>query len=187
MRIVFIGPPGVGKGTQSERLVAHLNIAHLSTGDMLRQAREEQSELGRQADTFMSSGKLVPDELMLELVSQRLDAPDCARGYLLDGFPRTVVQAQALDEMLAKRQTPLNLVLELTADSKELIRRLAARGREDDLPEVVRRRLEEYHRRTAPVTDYYGASGLLEKIDGEGTPEEVFARTRSAVEKRAGK
>jgi adenylate kinase len=182
MRIVFIGPPGVGKGTQSERLVAHLNIAHLSTGDMLRQARQEQTDVGRQADVFMSSGKLVPDELVLELVGQRLDAPDCRRGYLLDGFPRTLVQAQALDQMLAKRATPLDLVLELTADSQELIKRLAARGRDDDKPDVIRKRLEEYHRRTAPLTDYYRAAGLLERIDGQGTPEEVFARIQTVVE-----
>ena len=187
MRIVFIGPPGVGKGTQSERLIAHLNIAHLSTGDMLRQARQDQTDLGRQADGFMSSGKLVPDDLMLKLVAQRLDASDCLPGYLLDGFPRTLIQAQTLDQMLAKRQTPLDLVLELSADSQELVKRLAARGRDDDIPAVIRKRLEEYQHQTAPVTDYYRARGLLARIDGQGTPEEVFARIQTAVEKVAGK
>ncbi|MEX0977625.1 MAG: nucleoside monophosphate kinase, partial [Pirellulales bacterium] len=113
--------------------------------------------------------------------------PDCRGGYLLDGFPRTFIQAQALDQMLSKRQTPLDLVLELTADSRELVKRLAARGRDDDKPDVIRKRLEEYHRQTAPVTDYYRASGLLESIDGQGTPEEVFARIQNVVEKLARK
>jgi adenylate kinase len=182
MRLVFIGPPGVGKGTQSERLVRHLGIVHLSTGEMLREACSKQTELGKKADRYMETGQLVPDELMLELVSQRLEAPDCQQGYLLDGFPRTLCQAKALDAILTERNTPLDLVLELTADADELIRRLAARGRKDDQPEIVRLRLEEYERQTAPLCDYYGRQNLLRTVDGQGTPDEVFVRIKTIVD-----
>jgi adenylate kinase len=183
MRLVFIGPPGVGKGTQSERLVRYLGIIHLSTGEMLRRACAEQTELGKQVEQFMNSGKLVPDELMLDLVSERLTADDCKRGYLLDGFPRTLGQAESLDQILAARGTPLDLVLELTADADELIRRLAARGRKDDQPEIVRWRLEEYERETAPLSDYYSRRSLLRTVDGRGTPDEVFSRVKSVIDK----
>ncbi len=182
MRLVFIGPPGVGKGTQSERLVRHLGIIHLSTGEMLRSACAEQTELGKQADRYMDSGELVPDELMLDLVSERLTADDCRQGYLLDGFPRTLGQAKALDTILDSRGTPLDLVLELTADADELIRRLAARGRKDDQPEIVRRRLEEYERQTAPLSEYYSRRNLLRTVDGRGTPDEVFQRVKAVID-----
>jgi adenylate kinase len=185
MRLVFIGPPGVGKGTQSERLAAHLNITHLSTGDMLRQARADKAEIGLEADKYMSAGKLVPDDLMLQVIVRRLQAADCRRGYLLDGFPRTLGQAQALDKMLADRHTPLDLVLELTAGTDELVKRLSARGRADDKPDVVRKRLEEYEQRTAPLCDYYRRQGLLRSIDGEGTPPAIFERIRNVVEQDA--
>jgi adenylate kinase len=184
MRLVFIGPPGVGKGTQSERLVGHLGILHLSTGDMLRQACRDKTDLGQRADRYMESGELVPDELMLELVSRRLAAADCQRGYLLDGFPRTLGQAQSLDKILGDRGTPLDLVLELTADAEELIRRLAARGRKDDQPEIVRRRLEEYERQTVPLCDYYSRRDLLRTVDGQGTPDAVFERIKPIIDAR---
>jgi len=185
MRLVFIGPPGVGKGTQSQRLVEHLRIPHLSTGDMLRKAREEKSEIGQEADWFMSTGQLVPDELMQKLVTQRLEHPDCQNGYLLDGFPRTLVQAESLDVYLARRSTPLDVVLELTAPVEELVRRLGSRGREDDTPEIIRHRLEEFRRRTAPLCDYYRRQGLLRTIDGLGSPQEVFERILAIVDKSA--
>jgi adenylate kinase len=185
MRLVFLGPPGVGKGTQSQRLVAHLNVTHLSTGDMLRQARRDQTELGRKAETYMAAGQLVPDDLMLALIDERLAHADCRHGYLLDGFPRTLGQARALDEMLARRGTPLDLVLELTAETEELVRRLAGRGREDDKPEVVRKRLDEYHRQTAPLSDYYRQRDLLQSVNGQGTVDEVFGRVRAVLDKVA--
>lgn len=185
MRLVFIGPPGVGKGTQSERLVRHLGIIHLSTGEMLRRACADKTELGKKADQFMESGELVPDELMLDLVTERLTADDCRSGYLLDGFPRTLGQAESLDRILADRGTPLDLVLELTADADELIRRLAARGRKDDQPDIVRRRLEEYERQTAPLCDYYSRRNLLRTVDGRGTPDEVFQRVKAVIDKVA--
>jgi adenylate kinase len=185
MRIVFIGPPGGGKGTQSAQLIGHLKIPHLSTGDMLRKARAEKTPLGLESEQYIAAGKLVPDPLILGLIRQRLAAADCAQGYLLDGFPRTVGQAQALDAMLAESGTPLSAVLELRVDTEELVRRLSLRGREDDKPEVIRERLVQYAHQTEPVTDYYRGQGLLHTIDGSGTPDEVFARIKALVDQLA--
>ncbi|MBI3840224.1 MAG: adenylate kinase [Planctomycetia bacterium] len=181
MRIVLMGPPGVGKGTQSVRLVNFLNVPHLSTGDMLRQACQEGSDLGLLAEQYMAQGKLVPDPIILQLVGKRLDQGDCQEGCLLDGFPRTLGQAQALDELLQRRGTPLTAALELKADSEELVKRLAGRGRDDDRPEVVRERLRQYARQTAPLSDYYARQGRLFEIDGGGPPEEVFGRIKAVI------
>jgi adenylate kinase len=187
MRLVFIGPPGVGKGTQSARLVQHLAIPHLSTGDMLRRAYREKLPVGLEAERYIAAGKLVPDPLILDLIGHRLDNSDCQGGYLLDGFPRTLGQARALDEFLRQRGTPLTAVLELQVDPEELIKRLALRGREDDKPEVVRERLEQYARQTAPLSDYYRQRGLLHAVVGSGTPEEVFRRVQDVLEQIAPK
>ena len=187
MRIVFIGPPGVGKGTQSQRLVESLGILHLSTGDMLRQAYHEQSDLGLLAQQHMAQGKLVPDSVIMDLVAERLELGDCRKGYLLDGFPRTLGQAQTLDELLRRRGTPLTAILELEADTDELVKRLAERGRADDQPEIVRNRLKEYARQTPPLTDFYRGQSLLHTIDGTGTPGEVFARIKTVVDQIARK
>jgi len=129
MRIVFIGAPGAGKGTQSERLVVALGIKHLSTGEMLRQAMTEKTPLGRMAEQFISAGRLVPDRLIIDLIRERLQNPDCSNGFLLDGFPRTLGQAEGLDAFLTDNGTPLDLVLELRVDEDELLRRLLGRGR----------------------------------------------------------
>jgi adenylate kinase len=182
MRMVFMGPPGVGKGTQAKRVVAYLDIPHLSTGDMLRRAYEDRSDVGLLAQEYMNEGKLVPDELILDLVSQRLDQADCQGGFLLDGFPRTLVQAEQLDAFLLRRRAPLAVVLELTADADEVVRRMLARGRADDQPGIVRTRLEEHMRRTAPLSDYYRREGLLRMIAGTGTPDEVFSRIKAVVD-----
>ncbi len=185
MRIVFIGPPGVGKGTQAARMAKHLGIVHLSTGDMLRQAAADQTPAGLESRQYVNAGKLVPDEIMVALVSDRLARDDCRTGYLLDGFPRTLGQAMALDELLARRCPPLSAVIELQADVDELSRRLAGRGREDDRPEVIRERLDHYVRQTAPITDYYRRQGRLYVLDGGGTPDEVFARIRERIDQIA--
>jgi adenylate kinase len=183
MRIIFIGPPGVGKGTQSLRLVKYFGIPHLSTGDMLRQACEEKSDLGLWSQQYMAEGKLVPDPIILQLVGKRMENDDCQRGYLLDGFPRTLGQAEALDEFLARRGTPLTVALELKVDPDELVKRLAGRGRSDDRPEIVRERLEQYTRQTAPLAEYYRKQNLLREVDGTGTQDQVFARIKDVVEK----
>src|SRR5262249_44404414 len=140
MRIVFLGPPGAGKGTQAQRLKVYLDIAHLSTGEMLRDAEEAGSELGCEAARFMNAGRLVPDEVVVGIVGERLSEKDCAHGCLFDGFPRTVPQAEELDRMLAERGMPLDLVLALDVAEPELVDRLLARGRPDDDRETIRER-----------------------------------------------
>ncbi len=185
MRIVLIGPPGAGKGTQAERLVERYNLAHLSTGDMLRAARDAQTEVGRKADPYMSQGQLVPDEIILAIVAERLQTPDCQRGYLLDGFPRTMAQAEALDRLLAEQNTPLHAVLELQVPEEVLFERLAGRGRTDDQPEVIRQRLASYRRQTEPLLAYYAKARLLETIDGVGAVDDIFKRVEAVLDRFA--
>jgi adenylate kinase len=182
MRIVFLGPPGAGKGTQAQRLRDHLGIAHLGTGDMLREAEEAGTKLGREAARYMSAGKLAPDEVVVGIVGERLSEEDCANGCLFDGFPRTVPQAEALDQMLSERQMPLDLVLALDVPEPRLVERLLARGRPDDDRATIRERFRQYHSLTEPLLEYYHGRGLLRQISGEGTPEQVFARIRSAID-----
>ncbi len=186
MRIVFIGPPGAGKGTQAERLVARYDLAHLSTGDMLRAARDAQTDVGRKADEYMSKGELVPDEIIVQIIAERLNEPDCQAGYLLDGFPRTIAQAEALDGMLAERNTPLDVVLELQVPEEELFRRLSGRGRADDKPEVIRQRLVAYRQQTEPLLEYYEKAGLLKRVDGLGSVDEIFDRIKAVLDPMAG-
>jgi len=181
MFVVFIGPPGAGKGTQAQRLIELLKIPHVSTGDMLRQAISQGSELGKRASDFMQAGELVPDELVLQIIGECLDDPTMASGCLFDGFPRNVDQAQALDAVMEKRKTPVNLVLELQVDSDELVRRMLARKRPDDTPDTIAQRLEVYKNQTAPVLQYYADRGLLATIDGSGSPDDVFGRIRQRV------
>ena len=185
MRIVFVGPPGAGKGTQSARLIQYLKVPHLSTGDMLRAARKDQTRIGRLASRFMESGELVPDPIILQLVGERLAQPDCQHGYLFDGFPRTVGQAKSLDQFLAERNTPLDLVLELRVPEETLLERLAGRARADDSPSVIRARLKSFRDQTQPLLDYYAAAGQLAVIDGCGTTDEVFGRIQEALENRS--
>jgi adenylate kinase len=182
MRIVFIGPPGAGKGTQAERVIAVYKLAHLSTGDMLRAARDAKTEIGLKAESYMAAGQLVPDDVIVGIVAERLKAPDCAKGFLLDGFPRTIAQAEALDRMLSERNLPLDGVLELRVPEEELFRRLAGRGRADDSPHVIRERLVAYRRQTEPLLDYYGKQGLLKVIDGMGTVDQIFARIKEVLD-----
>jgi adenylate kinase len=186
MRLIFLGPPGAGKGTQSEKLLRHLRVPHLSTGDMLRAAIAARTSIGILADEYMSAGQLVPDAMILDLVAKRLDEPDCVDGALFDGFPRTLVQAQAFDEYLHERAHPLDVVLELRVPDEVVLERLGGRGRSDDRPEVIAQRLRAYWAQTRPLTEYYSQRGLLEAIDGLGAPDEVFGRIKRSLDKRCG-
>jgi adenylate kinase len=186
MRLVFIGPPGAGKGTQAERMIETYRLAHLSTGDMLRAARDARTAVGVKAEQYMSKGQLVPDDIIVAIIGERLRKPDCQAGFLLDGFPRTLPQAEALDGMLQQAGTPLDIVLELRVPEEELFRRLAGRGRADDKPEVIRQRLVAYRQQTEPLLDYYGKAGLLTTIDGLGSVDEIFTRVRAVLDGIAG-
>ncbi|MFO0896530.1 MAG: adenylate kinase [Pirellulales bacterium] len=187
MRIIFIGPPGVGKGTQSQRLLKYFGIPHVSTGDLLREAISESTRLGRLAQRYMTRGQLVPDPIVLQIVGARLEEGDCQNGCLFDGFPRTLGQAQALDEFLAEMGAPLDAVIELKVDEDEVVRRLAQRQRGDDTPEIIRRRMHSYWQETAPLLDYYQRRNILYSIDGVGTPDEVFGRIKAALDARGPK
>jgi adenylate kinase len=181
MRIVFLGPPGSGKGTQAQRLKGFLGVAHLSTGELLRKAVETDTPLGREADRFMRGGRLVPDDVVFGVVVERLADKDCSRGCLFDGFPRTVPQAEAFDRLLAERGIPLDLVIALEVSEEQLMKRLLSRGRPDDDRETILERFRQYTTLTAPLLDYYRRRGVLREIAAEGTPDEVFAKVRDVA------
>jgi len=180
MRIVFLGPPGAGKGTQAQRLKSYLGVAHLSTGEMLRDSAD--TPLGRRAAHYMGAGKLVPDDVVVGIVVERLADDDCKNGCLFDGFPRTVPQAESLDRMLAEHGMPLDLVLALDVPETDLIARLSARGRPDDNLEAIAERFRQYHALTQPLIDYYDRRGILRRIDASASPEKVFERIQRAVD-----
>jgi len=184
MQIVLIGPPGAGKGTQSVRLAEYLQVPHLSTGEMLRDACLRKTDVGLRANEAMQRGQLVPDELVEEILFERLEEKDCQGGSILDGFPRTVPQAVAFDAWLGKRKRPLSTVLELRVNKEKLLERLSSRGREDDNREIVLARLDQYDELTHPLLDYYGKRSALHVIDGQGSAEEVFAQICSIVDAR---
>ena len=186
MRIVFIGPPGAGKGTQAEKIIAKYKPAHLSTGDMLRAARDAKTTIGLEAEKYMSSGQLVPDAVVIGVIADRLKQGDCKKGYLLDGFPRTIAQAEALDKMLAEAGTPLDVVLELKVPDDELFTRLAKRGRADDNPDTIKERIAVYNNQTSPLLNYYGKKGLLKTIEGLGGIDDIFARIEKVLDTHKG-
>lgn len=185
MRLILLGPPGAGKGTQAQRLVQRHGIVQLSTGDMLRAAVRAKTPIGRKAEAIMARGDLVPDDVVVAIVSDRIDEPDARRGFILDGFPRTVTQAEALQGMLAEKRLRLDRVIEVKVDEGALISRLAsriadmvARGepvRPDDNPEALKTRLDVYRTQTAPLIAFYGKKGLLKSVDGMA-PIDVVAQ-----------
>jgi len=213
MNVMLLGAPGAGKGTQAARLIERYGLAHISTGDILRKAVAEQTPLGLEAKSYMDKGELVPDEVVIGLVRERLQQPDTEAGFILDGFPRTVVQAEALDGVLAELGKKLDAVITVDVDKDALITRLTARRtctqcgaifnvisqpesasgrcsacggalmqRDDDTIETVTNRLDVYERSTLPLIGYYREAGLLRSVDGNRSPEDVFAQVQTVVE-----
>ncbi len=211
MKIIFIGPPGSGKGTQAKRLASRFGIPHISTGDMLREAVADGTELGLQAAPIMASGGLVSDDLMIGIINERLARPDAERGFILDGFPRTIVQAEKLDGIVGNGTDPLR-VLQLLVPDDAIVRRITLRrtcaqcgaiyhlennppatdsvcdrcgaaviARPDDNEEAVRKRLEAFHRQTLPVATFYKAKNILREVDGIGPVDEVFERIEKSL------
>jgi adenylate kinase len=196
MRLILLGPPGAGKGTQAQRLVAKHGIVQLSTGDMLRAAVKAGTPVGTKVKDIMDRGDLCPDELVVEIVGDRIEEPDARNGFILDGFPRTVAQAEALERLLHEKHMELDGVVELKVDENALLRRIenrvaemTARGeplRKDDNPEVLKTRLEAYRRQTAPLTHYYQDKGMLRVVDGMAPIDEVTAAIDRIFAKPAG-
>jgi adenylate kinase len=190
VRVVLLGPPGAGKGTQAQIIAERLGVPAISTGDIFRANVSGQTELGTKAKAYMDAGDLVPDEITVAMVKDRLAEPDAKAGFLLDGFPRTIAQAEQLRSSLAELGQELRGVLELVVDEDELVRRLSGRRmlvdgqmvqRDDDRPETVRHRLEVYREQTAPLSGFYESEGLLRRIDAIGEIEEVTARALHAL------
>jgi adenylate kinase len=184
--VLLLGVQGSGKGTQAKRLASEYDIAHLSTGDMLRKAIAEGTELGRRVQPILEAGDLVPDDLMIDLIRERIQAPDTEGGFILDGFPRTMAQADALDSMLSEVDRPLTVVLELQVPDDVAIERLRRRGaeegRSDDTPEAIANRIDLYHRETKPLVSHYRLAGNLVGIHGDRPENEVFTEIQQAVD-----
>jgi adenylate kinase len=172
-RLIFLGPPGAGKGTQAQTLAQAHHIPHISTGDILRAAVAQQSDLGKKAQSYMDKGELVPDQLILDLVEERLNQPDVGKGWILDGFPRTVTQATFLDNLLSQIHQSCDHVINFEVPDEVLVARLLGRGRKDDTEEVIRHRLYVYHQQTAPLIDFYQGRKQLVSVDGNQPVEAV--------------
>lgn len=186
MRIVLLGAPGSGKGTQAALLVEELGLPHISTGELLRSAVKARTELGLQAKVVMDRGELVSNEIMLGLIEERLSKADVGGGFILDGYPRNIVQAEALDVLLDRLDQPVDEALQIDIDIDMVVARIAKRaaeeGRSDDTEETVRKRMEVYAAQTAPVVDYYGNKGVLSRVLGEGSIDEVFQRIKGVLQ-----
>lgn len=181
-RVILVGPPGAGKGTQAVALSERLGVPHISTGDLFREHVNEQSPLGREAKRYLDSGELVPDSVTNEMVRERLDAPDAKAGFLLDGFPRNTAQADVLADILAGNNTAVDAVIQLDVSEDELVDRLLARGRSDDTEDVIRRRQQVYESETAPLLEYYADRRVT--VSGIGSVDEVAARVMDALHAR---
>lgn len=189
MRIVLLGAPGSGKGTQAALMMEQLKLPHISSGELLRSAVREGTELGMRAKAVMDRGELISDGIMLELIEERLLQDDTNAGFILDGYPRNTAQAVALDELLARLDRPLDEALQIDVDTEKVIKRIALRaareGRSDDSEGVARKRMKVYAEQTAPVADYYADNGLLTRVLGMGTIEEVFQRIMGVLQMRS--
>src|SRR6476660_1020123 len=184
--LILFGPPGSGKGTQSEKIVEKFGLIHLSTGNLLRQEIADRTPLGLEAKNFMDKGQLVPDEVVIGMIDSSLEKHADARGFLFDGFPRTIAQAEALDKLLALKKTSICKVLALEVTEDELVKRLVKRGatsgRSDDTDEqIIRRRFSVYKQETEPVAAYYEKEGKLERIHGEGSVEDIFSKLSGCI------
>lgn len=188
--LILFGPPGSGKGTQSEKLIARYGLKHLSTGDLLRSEISAQTPLGLAAKSIMDKGQLVPDEVVIEMINSALENNPQAKGFLFDGFPRTTAQAEALDKLLAQKNTEIAIVLALQVGKDELVSRLLNRGktsgRSDDTNEaVIKSRIEEYEKKTAVVAEYYNQFGKVVMVKGEGTIDEIFDALSSEIDAKS--
>ena len=189
MRIVLLGAPGSGKGSQAALLVEELDLPHISSGELLRSAVKAGTLLGQKAKAIMDRGELLSDELMSDLIEERLAQGDTAKGFILDGYPRNLAQAEALDELLERIGQPVDEALQIDVDIEMIIGRIAKRaaeeGRSDDTEEVARKRMDVYAEQTAPVVEYYARKGLLSRVLGDGTIEEVFQRIKGVLQIRS--
>ncbi len=185
MRIVLLGAPGSGKGTQAALMVKRLGIPHISTGVLLRNAAKRGTELGLKAKSIIDRGELVPDEIMSDMIKERLSRADMANGFILDGYPRNLAQARSLDQMLERLGQPADIAIQIDVDPDQIIKRLAGRAeqerRADDCEDVVRNRMRVYHEKTAPVIDYYAGQGLLTHVLGDGSIEVILERILSVL------
>ncbi len=191
MKLILLGPPGAGKGTQAQRLVEKHGIPQLSTGDMLRAAVKAETDVGKRAKAVMDAGELVSDEIVNAIVAERIDQDDCAKGFILDGYPRTLAQADAVADMLAERGLHLDVVIELVVDDKALVGRILKRAeeahaagqpvRKDDNAEVFEERLREYYKKTAPLIGYYYANDLLKQVDGMADMDDVTGQIEAVI------
>ncbi len=192
MRLILLGPPGAGKGTQAQRLVEKHGIPQLSTGDMLRAAVKAQTDVGRRAKAVMDAGELVSDAIVNAIVAERIDQADCAKGFILDGYPRTLAQADAVQTMLAERGLRLDAVIEFIVDDEALVGRIVKRAdeaaaagqpvRKDDTPEIFEMRLREYYKKTAPLLGYYYAKDMLQSVDGMASMDSVTEQIEKLLE-----
>lgn len=187
--LILFGPPGSGKGTQSESLIRKYGLKHISTGDLLRSEISHKTALGLEAMKFMDKGQLVPDEVVIGMISSTIDQNPGAKGFLFDGFPRTSVQAEALDKLLELKKSGIEMMLALDVSEEELIKRLVKRGEtsgrsDDNNHQVIKARIVEYHNKTAPVAEYYGRQNKVVMIKGEGSVDEIFDRLCAEIDKR---